>query len=319
MGRTIFASYAREDKRHIEALAAFIESKGHRVWWDHLLVPGEDYRASIAAQIKAADKVIVLWSRHSVLSPFVIDEAERANRLGKLVPIVLDGCEPPMGFGHLHAVMANTLASEYPAILAGIEGRSAPERGGRTRHKGVLAAGALLLAGLGATGAGYWALGPGRSPTAGLDPAMDYRVFNSAGLGIRMVYPQARLMVDTTREAQGRIPLITADRRQEVVVTRLARTGPDDPQVAREAERQRLHDRGYQINYSAPLNPASRANWYVLSGMKPDGTEFYYRRWYVDDDIVSIEFEYNREEIGFYNKAIDAMTLNGRFEMASRR
>jgi hypothetical protein len=49
---------------------------------------------------------------------------------------------------------------------------------------------------------------------------MDYKVYDSKKLGIKMVYPKSRLMVDTTQEAQGRIPLITANRQREVLVTR---------------------------------------------------------------------------------------------------
>lgn len=204
-GRKVFVSYAREDKGHIEKLAKFLERNGHTVWWDHLLLAGEHYREKIIKQIDDADKVIVVWSSHSVKSPFVIDEAQRANNSNKLIPVVMDVAEPPMGFGHIYAVTAKTLESEYPAILAGVENWLPPTRDQDRRHinklrqllAGTTALLIMFVAGYGAYYA-YTKIVP-TNLTVGLNPAMDYRVYNSERLGITMVYPKSRLMVDTTQ------------------------------------------------------------------------------------------------------------------------
>ena len=120
----IFISYSHEDKVAVEKLAKQLESRGYEVWWDTFLIAGQDYREKIALQLATADNVIVVWSSHPVRSPFVIDEAQRANKLGKLIPIVIDVSDPPMGFGHLHTVSSKDIAAEFDRIEAAIEDRT---------------------------------------------------------------------------------------------------------------------------------------------------------------------------------------------------
>ena len=48
--------------------------------------------------------MIALWSKHSVGSPWVTEEAEEARRLGKtLVPILIQRVEPLIGFRAIQA------------------------------------------------------------------------------------------------------------------------------------------------------------------------------------------------------------------------
>jgi TIR domain len=323
-GQKVFVSYAREDKRHIEKLARFLESNGHTVWWDHLLIAGEDYREKILQQIDGADKVVVVWSNHSVKSPFVIDEAQRANNLNKLVPVIMDVSEPPMGFGHIHAVTAKNLESEYPAILASVENRQPPTRDQDRRQIKTLrllltTVSALLLALLIGYGTYYiYTTVVPRDLTTGLNPALNYQIYYSEKLGIKMVYPKSRLMVDTTQEEQGRIPLHTAERHQEVLVSRSPLPDHNNPRIGRRLEREALMGQGYTINYAGPSNPSNWEDWYILSGEKPNGNEFYYRRWYTEKDVVSIEFDYSKAMVGFYDDAIGAMTLKDRFQFTKR-
>lgn len=316
--KRVFISYSREDKKHARKLAEYLLSCGHVVWWDQEIHAGADYRQEIAKELKSADKVIVLWTSHSVKSTFVIDEAQRANHAGKLVPVTMDVSEPPMGFGHLHAVSAVDLESEYPAILAAVESRAAPNQAQSLRklkrQKKLLIASviamALVIAGL------FAIFRPKKSITLDdLNPALDYTWYYSESLGVRFPYPQAALMVDTTQENAGRIPLHARDRKQEVLVTVSRLPSHNSPKLGRDAEYQRLKEEGFTVNYLGPSNEANWSDWYVISGIAKDGDEFYYRRWYTDKDVVSIEFKYAAEKIGLYNDAISAMTLGGRFEI----
>ena len=77
----IFISYSHEDKAVADKLGKLLERHGYEVWWDTFLIAGQNYRERIANQLATADKVIVLWSSHSVRCPFVIDQAQRANKL----------------------------------------------------------------------------------------------------------------------------------------------------------------------------------------------------------------------------------------------
>ena len=103
MGK-LFISYAHEDKPFVAALAKALTDQGHDVWWDRDLAAGEEYRHQIQLALDVAEVVIVAWSARSRLSRFVADEADQALSQGKLVPVVIDGARPALGFGVIHTI-----------------------------------------------------------------------------------------------------------------------------------------------------------------------------------------------------------------------
>lgn len=108
MPNQVFLSYAREDRADASGLSRVLKSLGYEVWWDHQLLPSENFRAAIRAQLDKADCVIVLWTEASVNSQWVIDEAERAAQAGKLVPIAIGALEPediPIGLNRQHLII----------------------------------------------------------------------------------------------------------------------------------------------------------------------------------------------------------------------
>ena len=94
----IFLSYAREDRACAEVLARVLEGGGHRVWWDRHIESGEEFAAEIEAALGHANVVLVAWSVHSAKSPWVRDEAVIGRDTGRLLPVSIDGSQPPMGF-----------------------------------------------------------------------------------------------------------------------------------------------------------------------------------------------------------------------------
>jgi hypothetical protein len=94
----IFISYAREDRDKAELLARVFEQQKWDVWWDKVIPPGEKFGDVIAAQLAAAKAVIVLWSRVSVASDWVKDEAQEGGNRHILVPVLMDKVSPPYGF-----------------------------------------------------------------------------------------------------------------------------------------------------------------------------------------------------------------------------
>lgn len=95
---TLFLSYAHVDARRAEALAAALGDRGYTVWWDSLIEGGASFAKSIRQALEAADAVIVLWSKTSIDSDWVADEAAQGRDRKRLVPISLDGSLPPLGF-----------------------------------------------------------------------------------------------------------------------------------------------------------------------------------------------------------------------------
>lgn len=101
---SVFLSYSRADQAQARMLAQALEDAGLQVWWDTLIEGGAAFTKSIEAALVASDAVIVLWSRHSVASDWVLDEAAQGRDLKKLVPLSIDGTEPPLGFRQYHSI-----------------------------------------------------------------------------------------------------------------------------------------------------------------------------------------------------------------------
>ena len=99
----IFISYKREDRPWAKALAGALETQGWSVWWDTRLAAGERFDDVIGAELKKARCVIVLWSKRSVESEWVKDEAHQGKKRRILVPVLIDNVEQPWAFQRIHA------------------------------------------------------------------------------------------------------------------------------------------------------------------------------------------------------------------------
>jgi WD40 repeat protein len=104
MTHDVFISYAREDRAKARKLAqALLAACGWSVWWDTNLRSGEQFPRRIQEAVGASRCVVVLWSRHSVESDWVIAEASEGWDRRILVPVRLDDCVPPMPFRQTHS------------------------------------------------------------------------------------------------------------------------------------------------------------------------------------------------------------------------
>ena len=129
----VFISYASEDRDRVRPLAEALEKRGFNIWWDRSLAAGQDYAQIIERELRGAKAVIVVWTRGSSASTFVRDEAGRARDEGRLVPVMLDRVEIPLGFGAFQAedftrwnggATAPQMQLLEEALRAKLEGRS---------------------------------------------------------------------------------------------------------------------------------------------------------------------------------------------------
>jgi hypothetical protein len=94
----IFISYKREEQPLARRLADALEKKGWSVWWDPKVRAGERFDDVIEEALKDAKSVIVMWSKLSVKSRYVRDEATYALNRNKLVPIKIEEVDLPFRF-----------------------------------------------------------------------------------------------------------------------------------------------------------------------------------------------------------------------------
>ena len=100
----VFLSYSREDAPAAKQLAECIGRAGHQVWWDRQIEGGSRFTAEIDRELKAADAVVVIWTRSSIESPWVQDEAAEGRDSGRLVPVLLGADKPPLGFRQFQSI-----------------------------------------------------------------------------------------------------------------------------------------------------------------------------------------------------------------------
>lgn len=94
----VFISYASGDRECAGRLANCLEARGWTVWWDRKLLAGQSYDQVIEREIEAAKAVVVLWSRASLSSEWVKNEAGAAAERDALVPAFIDDVRPPLEF-----------------------------------------------------------------------------------------------------------------------------------------------------------------------------------------------------------------------------
>lgn len=130
----VFLSYDREDAERARPVALALEKAGHSVWWDLHVRGGAQFSKVIEEALKAADAVVVLWSKQSVESAWVRDEATAGRDSGRLVPVTIDGTEPPMGFRQYQTLdlsagkgrLRSAQLKELLGALAGLPGSEVP-------------------------------------------------------------------------------------------------------------------------------------------------------------------------------------------------
>lgn len=101
----IFISYSSQDKVIAKQLAALLGKKGWSVWWDRQIPIGRQYDTVIENELHNAGCVIVIWTKHSVVSEWVKNEAIEASQKNKLLPIVLEDITLPLAFKRTESAM----------------------------------------------------------------------------------------------------------------------------------------------------------------------------------------------------------------------
>lgn len=150
---SLFLSYARVDRVIAEKLGKALATNGFEVWWDALIEGGAVFTNSIETALDSADAVIVIWSKTSVQSDWVRDEAGRGRDRKRLVPVTIDGSEPPLGFRQYHTInlskwRGKATSREFVQLVQSITAATGqetpppqPSRQPTVGRRGILAAG----------------------------------------------------------------------------------------------------------------------------------------------------------------------------------
>ena len=103
---TVFLSYSRDDQKRALPIIKLLEAAGFSVWWDGLIEGGARFSRTTEDALEQAVAIVVLWSATSNKSHWVQDEATRGRDRKCLVPLSIDGSEPPLGFRQFQVIDA---------------------------------------------------------------------------------------------------------------------------------------------------------------------------------------------------------------------
>jgi len=122
----IFISYEHSDHARAQRVAEALEQHGWSVWWDRKLRAGDHFDKIIQQALDTARCVVVLWSKTSISSRWVKDEASEGAKRGILVPVLIDDIEIPLGFRQLHTARltnwaTSSFSQEFYDILESVE------------------------------------------------------------------------------------------------------------------------------------------------------------------------------------------------------
>jgi hypothetical protein len=136
-GANIFLSYANADRPRVEALVKALEGQGLDLWWDRDIPRGKNFNRVIEEALQQAKCAIVIWSRASIDSEWVFNEASAARKRGMLVPVLIDDVEPPLEFRHLQAArlvgwQGDAADAEFIGLLDAVRGLSQQPGGAPT-------------------------------------------------------------------------------------------------------------------------------------------------------------------------------------------
>ncbi len=135
----VFISYSREDRPKVEKIAHALSQRGLRVWWDPEIKTGAGFRQEIADALGSTRSVIVMWSRYSVASRFVADEADEGAAREILFPALIDNVDIPLGFRQIQTAdlthwRGNLNDNAFKAFIGAVSDGAARSRGAPDRR-----------------------------------------------------------------------------------------------------------------------------------------------------------------------------------------
>ena len=103
-GYDIFVSYSEDGYPKASELVELMEAQGWSVWRERNVTTGQTFREVMSKGLENAQCIVVLWSRQSVESSWVLDGAREAMEQHILVPVFIERVRPPLYFRPLKTV-----------------------------------------------------------------------------------------------------------------------------------------------------------------------------------------------------------------------
>ena len=87
----VFICYSKQDQPLAQRLSEWLETQGWTTWWLTNQLGGNEAREVALAELGKSRVVVVLWSKASIASPFVVHQAIAARDAHKLLDVIVPG------------------------------------------------------------------------------------------------------------------------------------------------------------------------------------------------------------------------------------
>ncbi len=129
----IFISYSRRDQQTAERLQEVLDQEGWEVWWDQEIRVGRRWNKALTEALNRSKAIVILWSKNSVESEWVVREAQHAYDHNKLFSVILEQCDIPEPFQEIQWVELQdwTGGADHPSLvrlLRSLAERTPPSR-----------------------------------------------------------------------------------------------------------------------------------------------------------------------------------------------
>jgi hypothetical protein len=101
---SVFLACAREDRDRVSEVVRRLTENGWWVWSSSEIPAGDSFDVAVAEQLDESAVIVAFWSKTSVKSTWIRDEAAEGLRRGILLPVLLDDVAPPLMFRTIQSV-----------------------------------------------------------------------------------------------------------------------------------------------------------------------------------------------------------------------
>lgn len=113
MTHDIFLSYSHTDRKIADRFIKIASARGLRVWYDQLILGGQDWRGTIVDALNNSTMMLIFFSDETNRSTQLIKELAIADKLGKpVVPVLLENIEPSGAY--LYEMATRNWVALYP-------------------------------------------------------------------------------------------------------------------------------------------------------------------------------------------------------------
>ena len=92
----LYITYSIRERYWVSKLVESLESEGYSVWWDHAVIPGENFRSDSQLALKQSKCALVVWSETAVDDHWVLVDCKQALlQKQNLASVLVQDCQIP--------------------------------------------------------------------------------------------------------------------------------------------------------------------------------------------------------------------------------